>query len=128
MQSKTTVLAAVAAIAITSVSAGWTNDRPPIFNLNGHGEEYEANLDLMVELPSHCTHHKTWSSEWIPLYCKEEVTRFNLDPADVETRDVFFSDCDAAWVICRHKDAVEPWEEITRVSFTRSLLPEDARE
>ncbi|KAK5659456.1 hypothetical protein OQA88_657 [Cercophora sp. LCS_1] len=69
--------------------------------------------------------YRPWSPAWIPQKCLEEAKYNNLDPSAFSVRDVWYSDCLAAWTICRHNDASESWDSIIN---TLSQVPVGMRQ
>lgn len=79
----------------------------------GYGGVQET--DLLNELPSHTDHSVTWGAGWIPNYCYNEAITKSVSPSDFEVRNVYYTDCSAAWAFCRHKSARTSWEFIIDV-------------
>ncbi|KAK0711908.1 hypothetical protein B0H67DRAFT_492008 [Lasiosphaeris hirsuta] len=74
--------------------------------------ESVQDKDFRANLPYRRWRYQEWSNYWIPKHCLEEAESNKLSPADFTVRDVWYEDCVAAWTICRHNNAKEPWESI----------------
>lgn len=46
-----------------------------------------------------------WGRGWIPKACRDIATSHSLNPADFTVFNVHYSDCNMAWVFCRHKNS-----------------------
>ncbi|KAM7210515.1 hypothetical protein V8F06_014103 [Rhypophila decipiens] len=68
--------------------------------------------DLRSELQSHQYHYDEWNEYWIPQHCLSEAEYNQLSGDDFDIRTVWYDDCAAPWVVCRHRLARENWETI----------------
>lgn len=93
--------------------AAWDPTRPAVFDSS---YESRQEADLLNELASHTLRSEAWAAGWIPKYCYNEAKTKGLNLSDFEVRNVFYTDCDAAWAICRHKSTTRDWDYIIDVS------------
>lgn len=87
----------------------------------------EASQDrhFRKELMFHQWHYEDWDQHWMPETCLEESELNRLDASDFRVRTVWYDDCEAAWVVCRHTGAKEPWDAILSVSISTCSAPTD---
>ena len=103
-------------------------DKPPL----------QDNLDylhdgLYKNLPPVTPTWSEWFDEYIPQFCldvsKSDENGFN--PADMKSYDIRYDDCEAAWVVCNHKDSGVSIEKLADIigripvgsrSYMRHLL------
>lgn len=64
--------------------------------------------DLVAHLPLPTGTFFKWPAGWIPGDCQEIVYSKNLLEIDLEVYSVHYDDCDAPWILCRHKDSPNP--------------------
>ncbi|KAK3369505.1 hypothetical protein B0T24DRAFT_722395 [Lasiosphaeria ovina] len=127
-------------LASSSVPAALGATLPDFFRLSSRSEsavtlqkpavsppfsEDAQDRDLRADLPTRQWRFKPWPTFWMPKYCREEAVINQLQPADFEVRDVWYEDCAAAWTICRHRGAKEPWGDILK---TLSQVPVGMRQ
>jgi len=72
-----------------------------------------SNLDylhdgLVAHLPLATGTFFQWPPGWIPQDCKDIAHKKNLTAIDVEVYSVHYDDCDTPWILCRHKDSLNP--------------------
>ncbi|KAH7309840.1 hypothetical protein B0I35DRAFT_328090, partial [Stachybotrys elegans] len=46
-----------------------------------------------------------WASHQILDWCRDETVNRGQSPNDVDTFSVYYNDCEAPWIMCRHKDS-----------------------
>lgn len=76
-----------------------------------------ASLDylhqgLVDHLPSPAGQYSKWQPGWIPQDCKHMLHVKNLTADNIEVWTAKYDDCDAPWIICRHKDSLNPLAEV----------------
>ncbi|KAL8714569.1 MAG: hypothetical protein Q9220_001517 [cf. Caloplaca sp. 1 TL-2023] len=69
------------------------------------------NLDYLTQnmyahFPSTPSNRDKWSDGWIPKDCYDLATGNGNSPADIETYNVNYQDCNTAWVLCWHKQSI----------------------
>lgn len=65
--------------------------------------------DALVEyLPLPTATVVRWSPGWIPVDCQSVAYAKKFFEIDIEVYDVHYTDCDAPWILCRHKDSPNP--------------------
>ncbi|KAK3681577.1 hypothetical protein B0T22DRAFT_433826 [Podospora appendiculata] len=87
--------------------------------------EDAQDKDLQQELKSQDATFNEWEPGWVPRACVEEATNGKFSASELEVRDVFYDDCEAAWTVCRHRNATESWETII---LTLSQVPVGMRQ
>lgn len=78
-----------------------------------------ALLDVLSPTESHWDQ---WDGGWIPQDCKSIAEDNGVSPGDMEVFNVYYTDCDQAWVMCRHKDARKSLVDMIDVSLCLVLV------
>lgn len=84
--------------------------------------EAVQDRDLRSEMVYHQWHYEEWNEYWIPQTCLEEAEYNKLSADDFDVRTVWYDDCAAPWVVCRHRVAREPWDSILSVCYLPPTL------
>ncbi|KAK8038727.1 conidiation-specific protein (con-13) protein [Apiospora rasikravindrae] len=84
--------------------------------------EFEARqeYDLLHDLPDHQYYPPKivpWPLGTVPAvyHTYPENSDVTLDGSRLEARDVYYSDCDAPWIICRYNDSLIDWDQATMI-------------
>lgn len=64
-----------------------------------------------------------WEDGWIPQDCKSIAEENGVSAGDMEVFNVYYDDCDQAWVMCRHKDARKSQTDMVDVSVSVPCWP-----
>lgn len=99
----TLTIASLASMLSLHLSVAAQTINKPFIWSNVQADFFES--DLKNELAAHTQSSTAWAAGWIPQYCYNEAKTFGLNPSDFEVRNVFYTDCDASWAVCRHKSA-----------------------
>lgn len=78
--------------------------------------------DMEADLPEHSYRTEDWDNNYIPevfLSLFYQNPSFNYNIWDVETKNVFFSDCPHANAVSRHRGSQKSWDQILR-DFSKS--------
>ncbi|KAK8861957.1 conidiation-specific protein (con-13) protein [Apiospora arundinis] len=72
--------------------------------------------DLFHDLPSHQKFPpdiRVWPQGIVPDVCHHFLKDGRITPnaTNMEVRDVYYTDCDAPWTICRYKDSLISWNK-----------------
>ena len=70
----------------------------------------------------HQWHYEDWDQHWMPESCLVEAELNKLSGSDFRVRTVWYDDCKAPWIVCRHTEAKEPWDTLLSVSITTPPL------
>ena len=84
--------------------------------------EARQEHDLFHDLPCHQHDPPSivpWPLGIVPKVCYEypKGNAVILDTTNMEARDVYYSDCNAPWTICRYKDSLIDWDRAMLVSL-----------
>ena len=80
--------------------------------------EAAQDRDFRKELMFHQWNYEDWGQHRMPETCVEEAMVNKMSGSDFRVRTVWYDDCEAAWVICRHVGAKESWDTILSVSIS----------
>ncbi|KAK7920600.1 conidiation-specific protein (con-13) protein [Apiospora marii] len=84
--------------------------------------ESRQEQDLRGDLPDHQydpPKTRPWPAGIVPAVCRAypgTSDAATLDMSRLEARDVYYSDCDAPWTICRYDDSRIGWDEAMMVN------------
>lgn len=84
--------------------------------------EAAQDRDLRKELMYHQWHYEDWDQHWMPESCLVEAELNKLSGSDFRVRTVWYDDCKAPWIVCRHTEAKEPWDTLLSVSITTLVV------
>lgn len=119
---------ATAAVPLLMLLAQAAQSVPPIA-IDPPYNRFEARQeqDLLRDLPDHQydppkTH--PWPVGIVPAVCHAYPGNSDttLDMRRLEARDVYYSDCDAPWTICRYDDSRIGWDEAMMVSSLHTYI------
>ncbi|KAH7310775.1 hypothetical protein B0I35DRAFT_489586 [Stachybotrys elegans] len=89
-----------ALLAAASVVNAQDKPTKPLINPLMH-----LNMDTFARYLPPMGHNRVedWSNEHIVRFCRGETVNRGMNPWDVESFNVFYNDCDAPWIMCRHR-------------------------
>ncbi|KAL8298907.1 hypothetical protein RB597_007502 [Gaeumannomyces tritici] len=123
MRSHTSFAGLVAALSL-ACSAVAKLSKPHLTNpeLRNADVWWRQAHDMEADLPEHSYRSEDWDNNYIPevfLSLYYQSASFNYSIWDVETKNVYFSDCPHPNVVSRHRGSQKSWDDVFR-AFSKS--------
>jgi len=119
-------------VLTSSFQPVWAAALPPLLPLLSRGDddtllankpsvippfpEATQNQDLLRDLHAVDVGYEFWDPDWLPSACVFEANELGFNVTDFQAAEVWYDDCAASWTFCRHKEAVQSWDELLEVS------------